>query len=275
MADDQPVVEGGVVFGSGGGEALTCDVYSPREGDAPRAAMLLLRSRGAPASPELVVLSHLLTRKGHVCVVPEFRVGFRWTEDQGFKPHPPETWPAPLHDAKAAVRWTSANYERLGIDPERIVLYGASNAGLVALVAAGTADDPRLEGTGGNDGVSSRVAAVIAANSPTRLSQWGIPLIVGAGAPQERVDEASPITHVSGRFPPAMFLHGTDDQVIPPSSSESMFRALREADAKAELHLYAGQGHGFAVQPMFINHTADLLSLFVSRYAPEHAEAAP
>jgi len=273
MGDPTPSIESGTVFGSGGGVDLTCDIYSPPEGDAPRAAILLLRSRGVVSAPDLVVFAHLLTRKGHVCIVPEFRVGFRSTE-QGLQPFEQEKWPAPLHDVKAATRWTRANSERLGIDPGRIVLYGASNAGMIGLVAAGTADDPHFEGQGGNHGVSSGVAAVIAVNAPVRLSQWGVPLIAGASASQETIDEVAPIRYARAGHPPAMLLHGTDDQMIPAANSEAMFQALREAQVPAELHLYAGQGHGFAAQPQFINHTADLIALFVSRYAGGHTPGA-
>ena len=46
-----------------------------------------------------------------------------------------------------------------------------------------------------------------------------------------------------------------------------MFAKLRELGAPTELHLYAGQDHGFASSPQFINHTADMISAFASRYA--------
>jgi acetyl esterase/lipase len=265
MTSQDPIVhESDVVFGTGGGEALKCDVYRPPKGASRASAILLLRRRDpAPISQ---LQAHLLAQRGHVAIVSEYRIGFNVT-DKGFVPFAGQEWPAPLHDAKAAVRWTRANSEQLGIDPRCIAVFGGSNAGLVAGVVAGTADVAKLEGDGGNSGVSSAVAAAILAATPTTLSIWGIPLIVGANPTPATVAEASPMTHVSDKSPPTMFLHGADDTMITPSNSIEMHDALQAAGVPSEFHLYAGQGHGFTAQPEFISHIVDLISLFVSRYA--------
>jgi acetyl esterase/lipase len=262
-SQDAIVHESDVVFGTGGGEPLKCDVYRPAT-DKPASAVIVLRRR-APA-PLSQIMAHRLAQRGHVGIVAEYRIGFNVT-DKGFVPFAGEEWPAPLHDAKAAIRWTRANGASLGVDPNCIAVLGASNAGLVAGVAAGTADLAELEGEGGNSGVSSAVAAAILLYTPTTLSQWGIPLIIGANPTPGLIAEASPATHVSAKSPPTMFVHGGDDNMILPSNSVDMHNALRAAGVPSELHLYAGQGHGFDAQPEFFNHVADLVSLFVSRYA--------
>jgi acetyl esterase/lipase len=264
MTSQDPIVhESDVVFGTGGGQPLKCDVYRPPS-DKPTLAILVLRRR-EPA-PLAQVTAHRFAECGHVAIVSEYRIGFNVT-DKGFVPFAGEEWPAPLHDAKAAIRWTRANSERLGIDPACICVYGGSNAGLVAGVAAGTADVARLEGDGGNAGVSSAVAAAIMLYTPTTLSTWGVPLIVGANPTPELIAEASPVTHVSPKSPPTLLLHGGDDNIILPSNSVDMHNALRAAGVPSELHLYAGQNHGYEWQPGFFDHTIDLVSLFVSRYA--------
>ena len=265
MTSQGPIIhESDVVFGTGGGEDLRCDVYRPPKGASPASAILLLRRRD-PA-PLTQVMAHRLAERGHVAIVSEYRIGFNVT-DKGFVPVAGQEWPAPLHDAKAAVRWTRANSEQLGIDPRCIAVLGGSNAGLVAGVVAGTADVAELEGGGGNAGVSSGVAAAVLAYTPTTLSQWGVPLIIGANPTPVLIAQASPITHVSQKSPPTLFLHGGDDTMILPSNSVDMHNALRAAGAPSELHLYAGQGHGYDWQPEFASHTIDLISLFVSRYA--------
>jgi acetyl esterase/lipase len=264
MAQGNVAIERGITYGSGGGGPLTCDVYRCDDAEPTRIAILLLKPRGL-AAVELDVLAQLLARQGYTSVVPEYRVGFRVTE-KGSEPYPPEAWPAPLHDVKTAIRWTRAHAVELCAQPDAIVLYGGSNAGMFALLAAGIQGDERLEGEGGHAGVSSRVAAVIAAAAPTRLSGWGIPLIVGAGASQETIDEAAAIRYASADFPPTLFLHGTADTTIPISNSQAMFDALGGAGVVAELHAYAGQAHSFQVQPRFINQTAELISLFARRY---------
>ncbi|MDP9236176.1 MAG: alpha/beta hydrolase [Chloroflexota bacterium] len=254
-----------VTFGAGGGSPLAGELYAPTGKSGARSIILVPAARGS-TGPASQVIAHLLAERGHIAFAPEYRVGFR-TGEKGFEPYPAEAWPAPVHDIKAAVRWSRANAEMLGADPDCIVLFGGSNTGMLALAAAGIEDNARLEGDGGNPAVSSRVAAVVAASAPTALSTWGIPLIAGAGASQETVEEISPINYVRESFPATMFMHGLADEMIPPSNSEAMFAKLREAGARTELHLYAGQGHGFVSSPQFINHTADMISAFASRYA--------
>lgn len=268
---DSVDIQRDVVYGTGGGGPLTSEVYAPADRGGARSLILVLKARGTPG-PASQVIAHLLARKGHVACTPEYRVGFR-VGANGFEPYPPEVWPAPIHDIKAAVRWGRTNAATLGTDPDCIVLFGGSNAGMLALAAAGIEDNARLEGDGGNPGVSSRMAAVVAACAPTALSAWGRPLIAGSGASQETVDEISPINYVRASFPPALFMHGLADQIILPSNSEAMFTKLREAGAPTELHLYAGQGHSFESSPQFINHTADMISAFASRYAAPKRQA--
>ena len=87
-------------------------------------------------------------------------------------------WPAQLHDVKRAIRHVRANANALGVDPDRIVLQGHSAGAHLALLAAGTADDPAWDppgseyGTGAGapgDEVSCAVAAVVAFYPPTDL----------------------------------------------------------------------------------------------------------
>jgi len=258
-------IEQDVPFGTGGGETLRCDVYrGPNAAGA--AAVLLLRTRAAPHVPGTKnELAMLLASDGMVSIVPEVRVGARVTA-KGFEPYAPEVWPAGIHDVKAAVRWTRAHAGELGVDARGIFLLGYSNGGIMALGAAARAGTPALEGDGGNDGVSSDVAGVIAFSTPTTLSTWGIPLIVGKDAPQAVIDEASATRNVHPGFPPTMLLHGTDDPMIPPAKSVEMHEALRAHNVPSELHLFAGQGHDLIGQPAFLPQLAGLISLFVERY---------
>jgi acetyl esterase/lipase len=71
------------------------------------------------------------------------------------------SWPAQIHDVKAAIRWTRANADRLGIDSGRSAVAGYSAGGMLALMAAGTNGRKDIEGDGGNAGVSSDVNACI------------------------------------------------------------------------------------------------------------------
>ena len=55
----------------------------------------------------------------------------------------------------------------------------------------------------------------------------------------------SPIHSVDKLSDPVLFLHGTEDKVVPPNQAEMMFRALRERDVPTALVLFEGEQHGF------------------------------
>ncbi|NYJ08555.1 alpha/beta hydrolase fold domain-containing protein [Petropleomorpha daqingensis] len=167
------------------------------------------------------------------------------------------TFPAQLHDAKAAVRWLRARAGELGIDPERIAAWGESAGGHLAALL-GLVRDESLEGAVGITGLSSAVSAVAAWYPPTDLAAVAADLGVDPhdattrealllGAPAVDVPElaaqASPVTHVSPDAPPFLLLHGAADQLIPCVQSERLYSALVEGGVEAELDLYEGADH--------------------------------
>ncbi len=79
------------------------------------------------------------------------------------------TWPAQLHDVKAAVRWLRARAGELGIDGDRIAAWGESAGGHLAELLGLTTGDPALEGDVGVTGPSSEVCAVVAWYAPSDL----------------------------------------------------------------------------------------------------------
>src|SRR5262249_59650303 len=103
-------VSNGVVYGSGGGRELRCDVYTPSGRTQPAPALLLLHG-GGWRQGEPAMLSGYGERfgaAGFVCVAPEYRLT------------PESAWPAQIHDVKAAIRWVRANADKLGIDAGQI-----------------------------------------------------------------------------------------------------------------------------------------------------------
>jgi acetyl esterase/lipase len=167
------------------------------------------------------------------------------------------TFPAQLHDAKAAVRWLRARAGELGVDPERIAAWGESAGGHLAELL-GLVSDGALEGEVGIPGTSSAVSAVVAWYAPSDL--LAVPTDLGVdphdpttreaqllGAPAVDVPElaaqAGPVTHVSPAAPPFLLLHGAADQLIPCVQSERLYDALVEAGVEAELDVYEDADH--------------------------------
>jgi acetyl esterase/lipase len=167
------------------------------------------------------------------------------------------TFPAQLHDAKAAVRWLRARAGDVGIDPERIAAWGESAGGHLAELL-GLVSDPALEGDVGITGTSSRVCAVVAWYAPSDVAAVATDTgadpadpatreaqLLGAPAPDvpERAAQASPVTHVSPAAPPFLLLHGAADRFVPCVQSERLYAALVDAGVEAELDIYEDADH--------------------------------
>jgi acetyl esterase/lipase len=251
-------VEESVVFGTGGGRDLHCDVFLPPEPGSGRTAILLVHGGGWSSGDRTQLRGYgiLLARLGFVCVASEYRLSGE------------AIWPAQIHDVKAALRWVRANADHYGIDPHKITVSGNSAGAHLALMLAGL-EDGDLEGDGGNHGVSTDVAACIAIYPPTELRvahpKDMIGLLLGGTVARELEDEASPLRYATTNFPPTMLVHGNADEVVPVEASFAMYHALQKAGAQVELHIYDGVPHAFDAERDFGHQVADLIALFVDR----------
>lgn len=265
MAEQQSgrvTVEDGVVVGTGGGRELKADVYTPPPGTSNGAGVLLVHGGAWTTGDRSQLRGYgiLLGRIGYTCVSCEYRLSGE------------AKWPAQIHDAKAALRWMRANSGRLGIDPGKIAVSGNSAGGHLSLMIAGTPHVAEFEGDGGNAGVSTDVAACIAYYAPALLytPRRELPeqlnFLFGAGYPEEIAKAASPITNASKAFPPTMLITGNKDELVPDEASFLMYRALIDAGAKAELHVYEGAPHAFDAIPEFGRQTAAIMALFLDRH---------
>ena len=234
-------VEKDVVFGKGGAMDLRCDLYRPRPGTEKRLAAILIHGGGfgGGSKETLTERARPYAELGHLTIAAQYRL----TGQAG--------WPAMIEDVKTAIRWTRANASSLGVDPTRIVIVGYSAGGYLALTAAGTQNLAELEGTGGNAGVGTEVAACVAYYPAT------------AGGPPP---SASPATYVTERFPPTVLFHGVADTTVPLESSQRFFQMLRDAGVPAELHSFAGVDHIFDRDPAFAVACARLADLFLDRH---------
>jgi acetyl esterase/lipase len=234
------VVEKDVVFGKGGAMDLRCDLYRPRPGTEKRMATIHLHGGGFTGGSKDTLNERIrpYASQGYLAIASQYRLTGQ------------AAWPAMIEDVKAAIRWTRANASSLGIDPARIVIVGYSAGGHLALTAAGTQNRPEFEGTGGNAGVGTQVAACVAY----------YPVVEGGPPPA-----ASPATYVAGTFAPTVLLHGVADTTVPIESSQRFFQLLRDAKVPAEFHSFAGAQHIFDRDPALAVACADLANLFLDR----------
>lgn len=181
-------------------------------------------------------------------------------------------FPAQLHDVKAAIRYVRAFADVLGIDPDRIGVWGESAGGhlaaLAGLVGPGSPGGPALEGTEGVASGESGVLAVVdwygcsdlvalaAHPMPAMPSEVEFPDPYEAllGAPVHEDPEparvASPVTYAGGpHLPPFLLVHGTHDGLVPYSQSEALAEALDGAGGEVTLQPVEGADHIFLGSP--------------------------
>lgn len=165
-------------------------------------------------------------------------------------------YPAPLCDAKAAIRFLRAHAGDYCIDPERIVSAGESAGGAIACLLGVTGEDKTLD-QGDWLEQSSRVAAVVdyygLADMTISLEgfegnditpPWMLEEVLGVRYTKEQAESASAIWRVTPSAPPHLILQGLDDQVVSPSQSRNYYEKLLENGVRAELLELEGAQHG-------------------------------
>jgi acetyl esterase/lipase len=246
---------------------LLLDLYQPAEGWQSGAVIVYLHGGGwavgsrrrfgrafASWSPSPL---DLLAQAGFVVATVDYRLSGE------------AHFPAQLHDVKAALRWLRGNALALDVDPNRIMAWGESAGGHLAVLAGLTGDQPDLEGHVGEFAdQSSAVCGVVDWYGPMNLlslsSQHGAgsekrPDDAGSwestmvGAPlqhdQQRSRVASPISYVKGAAPPIQIHHGTVDTQVPYAQSVEFVAALRGAGGTVELIGVEGSDHFWTGAP--------------------------
>jgi acetyl esterase/lipase len=229
-----------IVFGKGGDMDLTLDVYRPPEGiESKRMAIIHLFGGGFFAGNKnagyIINDARALGARGYTNVSSNYRL-----QTEG-------SWPAQIHDAKAAIRWVRANAAEIGVDEDRIAIAGYSAGGMLSLLAGGTNGVERFEGEGGNAGVSSDVQAVIGVYPLASATIAGglFPDTLSDAERAAAIEDASPTSHISENHAPTIFVHGAADTTVPLSSSIDYFNQLHALGVPTALTAIQGANHAF------------------------------
>jgi acetyl esterase/lipase len=173
------------------------------------------------------------------------------------------TWPAQIHDCKAAIRYLRGNAGEFGINPKKIAVWGGSAGGHLVSMLGTSGGVGELEGDlGDHDDESSRVSCVVNYFGPQNFltmvrqestidrragKEYPEALLLG-GPVQERREvarQASPVTWVSRDDAPFLTAHGTEDPLVPYAQGEEIHAALQKAGVESHLLRVEGGGHGF------------------------------
>ena len=231
-----------VVYGHKYGMALTFDVFSPANPNG--AAVLNMVSGGWRSTWR----PHDVSQRRYQALLDKGFTVFAVRHGSSPKFVIPEIVP----DVRRAVRYVRLNAQQLGVDPNRLGVWGGSAGGHLSLMLGNAPDsgdpsseDPVLR-------VSSRVAAVVAYYPPVdlrRMARGATPENPNTRFPALNFDRSegfaySPIIYVSADDPPTLLIHGDADGLVNVSNSHEMYAALQEHGVESKVIIIPGADHG-------------------------------
>ena len=236
---DELVWDGLVYSAEGGWRPLFLDLHVPRAEPSDRLPVVVWLHGGANLwgsrrrrSP--VMAREWLVGRTLLAGLAVALVDYRLVHEAPF--------PAPVADVRAAVRWLRGNADELGLDPERVALWGESAGAHLACLAASCDRDL------GGDPVaaehtdqSEQVQAVVDWYGPADLSEHRSDLLEASDWDEAA---ASPASYARAGLPPILVAHGRDDDVVPIAQSRAYSQALEGAGVAVEYVETAG-GHVF------------------------------
>jgi acetyl esterase/lipase len=180
-----------------------------------------------PAIPE--VLRRQVTRAGLAIASVDYRPVTYDADGNAV-----DAFPAADYDVDRAVRFLKANAARWGLDPDRVILAGASAGGQLATleaVAPGAFEDPTLPPELAS--VSPTAIGAIDMVGPSDFSNFadaggwapgimaaflGCGLADPASCPATAIAAASPVSYLDASDPPAYLVYGSKDGLVVPAT---------------------------------------------------------
>ena len=227
-----------VVYGHKDGMALTFDVFRPS--NAHGGAVLYMVSGGWVSRwspPEWLIARSFggLLEKGLTVMAVRHGSAPRYKV------------PEAEADVRRALRYIRLHSEELGVDEDRLGVFGGSAGGHLSLMLGLASDDGVMDSNDEILRTPARVAAVVAYYPPVDLRA-----IVGPSErfpaldfSEEQAASISPILFASPDDPPTLLIHGDADMLVNVGNSEVMFEALQGKRVESELIIISGGDHGF------------------------------
>jgi acetyl esterase/lipase len=142
-----------------------------------------------------------------------------------------------VKDARSAVRYVRAHAAELGIDPQKIILNGASAGGHLAAATAML----NFDETGEDTLVSCVPNALVLFSPVIDTSKEGY----GNAKVGARWEELSPAHQVRPGVPRTIVFHGTADTTTPFQGAQLFHDAMLRAGNRSELVKVEGAGHTY------------------------------
>lgn len=248
----------------------TMDIWLPDEGDGPFPLIVFVHGGGWVKDGKRINTMPGVFKfmsQGYAVASLEYSIA------------PQYHFPGPLLDVRAAIRYLRVHAEEYMLKADKIALMGNSAGAHLSNLVAALAGRPIMKGEElGNPDIDDSVQCLISLFAPTDLYQIDMEdwfaismkekengniilsaddqdpmekphnILLGYSARENPVAAAyaSPINFVTKDFPPAYYLQGLQDNIVPYTQSLSMWRKVNMVCGKdhAKLELFPTAGHG-------------------------------
>jgi acetyl esterase/lipase len=255
---------------------LFLDLRVPQPGDGPHPLIIWVHGGGWIYGSRRRLSPHLFENAIHDQMLDAgyavASVDYRLAREAGF--------PGMLLDVKAAIRWLRGHAGAFDIDSERVVLWGESAGGHLAVMAGICTKLDGADRSGEHQEQSEVPRAIVDWYGPTdltALSQLALendseesgsttenPAAILQQNGSWTYDELSTATYVRADVPPLFVAHGTDDQIVPVSHSQELVAQLRAVGATVDYLEVPGADHVWRNAPSVSDIVAESLA-FVAK----------
>jgi acetyl esterase/lipase len=158
---------------------------------------------------------------------------------------PGAVFPAQLQDVEAAVRWLRDQGSELGLNSERLGLWGASaGAYLVSLLALSGRE--QVQAVVHWFGQADLAATAARTELEARLLPFHFEQDLLGPDPAEPAEQLSLLARIPGpatHVPPFLISHGDRDRIVPPAEGLALHDALVRGGHSSRFELLGGAGH--------------------------------
>ena len=142
-----------------------------------------------------------------------------------------------VEDGKEAIRYVRAHAEKLGIDPNKIIVGGGSAGGHVA---AASAMCPKID-TSPKSEISCVANALMLFNPvyDNGPGEFGHDRVKGYW------EDISPMHNIRAGQPPTISFFGSKDKHITVERMNKFQKKMEKAGNQSQTHIYSGEEHGF------------------------------
>jgi acetyl esterase/lipase len=222
------------------GRSTIMDVFLPVDGKTDRPAVLMIHGGGWKSFSKSAYSQEGPRLAGAGYVVAS--INYRLT--------PAGVYPNLMQDSHCALAFFRSKAAEYGLDPDRVAVLGYSAGGHMASLLGVAWDEPDFQPDCAA-GSTFAPAAVISGAGPQDLFDlaWAdaVQDLIGGSDDDypERYRKASPIERARPDAPPFLFIHGSQDLIVPFDHSVRMQEQLEIQGVEARLLELAAGGHVF------------------------------